>query len=56
MTNELLVYDGLDSEYAHKVINHAEKCLDGTVHRSRMEEFWSLLKRTMGGTFPRGVY
>jgi transposase-like protein len=51
MTDELLSYDGLDSEYAHKVINHAEKYVDGTVHTNRMENFWSLLKRTIGGTY-----
>jgi hypothetical protein len=27
MTDELLSYDGLDSEYKHKVINHAEQFL-----------------------------
>jgi len=51
MTDELLSYDGLDSEYAHKVINHAEKYVDGTVHTNRMENFWSLLKRAIGGTY-----
>ncbi len=51
MTDELLSYDGLDSEYAHKVINHAEKYVDGNVHTNRMENFWSLLKRTIGGTY-----
>ncbi len=48
MTDELLSYDGLD---AHKVINHAEKYVDGNVHTNRMENFWSLLKRTIGGTY-----
>ena len=51
MTDELLSYDGLDSEYAHKVINHAAKYVDGTVHTNRMENFWSLLKRAIGGTY-----
>lgn len=51
MTDELLSYDGLDSEYSHKVINHAEKYVDGNVHTNRMENFWSLLKRTIGGTY-----
>src|SRR5271165_4388977 len=32
MTDELLSYDGLDSEYRHKVINHAEQYVDGNVH------------------------
>jgi len=51
MTDELLSYDGLDSEYAHKVINHAERYVDGKVHTNRMENFWSLLKRSIGGTY-----
>jgi transposase-like protein len=34
MTDELLSYDGLDSEYAHKIINHAEKYVDGNVPRT----------------------
>ena len=51
MTDELLSYDGLDSEYAHKVINHAEHYVDGNVHTNRMENFWSLLKRSIKGTY-----
>src|ERR1035437_9557822 len=51
MTDELLSYDGLDSEYAHKVINHAESYVDGNVHTNRMENFWSLLKRSIKGTY-----
>ena len=51
MTDELLSYDGLDSEYAHKIINHAEKYVDGTVHTNGMENFWSLLKRSIKGTY-----
>jgi transposase-like protein len=51
MTDELLSYDGLDSEYAHNVINHAEKYVDGNVHTNRMENFWSLLKRSIKGTY-----
>lgn len=51
MTDELLSYDGLDSEYKHKVINHAEQYVDGHVHTNRMENFWSLLKRAIKGTY-----
>jgi transposase-like protein len=51
ITDELLSYDGLNSEYAHNVINHAEKYVDGHVHTNRMENFWSLLKRTIKGTY-----
>ncbi len=51
MTDELLSYDGLDSEYAHQVINHAEQYVDGAVHTNGMENFWALLKRSIKGTY-----
>lgn len=49
-TDALKSYDGLD-EYTHKVIDHAERYVDGTVHTNRMENFWSLLKRAIKGTY-----
>ena len=46
-------YNGLDdrSRYIHSVINHAEKYVDGNVHTNGIENFWSLLKRTLKGTY-----
>lgn len=35
----------------HKVIDHAEAYVDGTVHNSKLENFWSLLKRSIHGTY-----
>ena len=49
-TDALKSYDGLD-EYAHKVIDHAEKYVDGTIHTNGLENFWSLLKRAIKGTY-----
>jgi transposase-like protein len=49
-SDELLSYDGLD-EYAHQVINHAETYVDGQIHTNGMENFWSLLKRGLKGTY-----
>lgn len=49
-TDALKSYDGL-SEYTHKVIDHAEAYVDGTVHTNRLENFWSLLKRAIKGTY-----
>jgi len=43
-------YEGLD-EYTHAVINHAEKYVEGNVHTNGIENFWSLLKRTLRGTY-----
>jgi transposase-like protein len=44
-------YDGLASEYAHQVIDHAVKYVDGRVHTNGLENFWSLLKRGISGTY-----
>src|ERR1700722_14749040 len=49
-TDALKSYDGLD-EYAHKVVDHAEAYVDGNVHTNRLENFWSLLKRSIKGTY-----
>ncbi len=50
-TDALKSYDGLTQEYAHKVIDHAEKYVDGKVHTNGLENFWSLLKRGINGTY-----
>jgi len=44
-------YHGLDREYVHQVIDHAEKYVDGNVHTNMIENFWSLLKRMLKGTY-----
>lgn len=44
-------YQGLAAEYDHRVINHAEAYVQGRVHTNGMENFWSLLKRSLGGTY-----
>jgi len=50
-TDALKSYDGLTQEYAHKVIDHAEAYVDGRVHTNGLENFWSLLKRGISGTY-----
>jgi transposase-like protein len=37
--------------YVHKVVDHAESYVDGQVHTNGMENFWSLLKRALRGTY-----
>ncbi len=49
-TDALKSYDDLN-EYTHKVIDHAEAYVDGNVHTNRLENFWSLLKRSIKGTY-----
>jgi len=44
-------YSGLHVDYIHKVIDHAEKYVDGQIHTNGIENFWSLLKRGIKGTY-----
>ncbi len=44
-------YSGLHADYIHKVIDHAEKYVDGQIHTNGIENFWSLLKRGIKGTY-----
>ena len=37
--------------FAHQVIDHAERYVDGQVHTNGLENFWSLLKRGIKGTY-----
>jgi transposase-like protein len=50
-SDALLSYDGLSQEYAHQVIDHAEQYVDGKIHTNGLENFWSLLKRGINGTY-----
>jgi len=50
-TDELVSYWGLEEKFVHQVINHAEEYVRGNVHTNGMENFWSLLKRGLNGTY-----
>ena len=50
-SDALRSYEGLAGEYAHKVIDHAVAYVDGKIHTNGMENFWSLLKRGISGTY-----
>lgn len=51
-TDKLLSYKGLGEQgFAHEVIDHAEGYVRGQVHTNGLENFWSLLKRGLGGTY-----
>jgi len=41
----------MESEYAHKVIDHAVAYVDGQVHTNGLENYWSLLKRGLERTY-----
>jgi transposase-like protein len=50
-TDELKSYDGLEDSFKHQVINHAVEYANGNVHTNGMENFWSLVKRQLHGTY-----
>ena len=50
-TDALKSYDGMAKDYAHQVIDHAVAYVDGRIHTNGLENFWSLLKRGIGGTY-----
>ena len=50
-TDALMSYEGLATDYAHKVVDHAAQYVDGRVHTNSFENFWSLLKRGVSGTY-----
>jgi transposase-like protein len=44
-------YDNLRSRFVHEFVNHAERYVDGRIHTNGLENFWSLLKRGLRGTY-----
>jgi transposase-like protein len=50
-TDALASYDHLGVYYQHQVIDHAECYAKGEVHTNGLENFWSLLKRGIKGTY-----
>lgn len=51
-SDALLSYQGLnDQDFVHQTIDHAERYVDGQVHTNGLENFWSLLKRGLKGTY-----
>ncbi len=49
MTDEHGGYKGIDFE--HEIINHANEYVNGRIHTNGIENFWSLLKRGLNGTY-----
>ena len=52
-TDSAVAYDktAIANNYAHQIVNHIEKYVDGRVHTNGLENFWSLLKRSLNGTY-----
>lgn len=50
-TDALKSYDGLSADYVHGVIDHSVAYVKGQIHTNGIENFWSLLKRSIRGTY-----
>ena len=50
-TDAAVGYDHFSKEFVHKVVNHAVEYVKGQVHTQGLDNFWSLLKRTLRGTY-----
>jgi transposase-like protein len=44
-------YFGLEANFIHEMIDHAESYVEGNIHTNGIENFWSLLKRSLKGTY-----
>ena len=50
-TDALKSYEGLADKYEHQTVDHAKEYVLGDVHTNGMENFWSMLKRGINGTY-----
>jgi transposase-like protein len=51
-TDDAIAYSaGMNWRFVHDVINHSETYVRGRVHTNGLENFWSLLKRGLKGTY-----
>lgn len=44
-------YVGLEKEFVHETVSHITEYVRGEVHTNGIENFWSLLKRGLNGTY-----
>jgi len=50
-TDALMSYRGLETDFVHRVVDHAVEYVNGRIHTNGLENFWSLLKRGINGTY-----
>ena len=50
-TDQAVSYDTLHRRYIHDTVNHADTYVKGQVHTNGLENFWSLMKRNLSGTY-----
>lgn len=50
-SDEAPMYDNLQAQYVREVVTHTDEYVRGRVHTNGIENFWSLLKRGLNGTY-----
>jgi transposase-like protein len=50
-TDDSSGYDQLKRDFVHQIVNHAKEYVHGQVHTNGLENFWSLVKRSLRGTY-----
>jgi transposase-like protein len=50
-TDAAIAYESLGKTFVHEVVNHAREYVNGQVHTNGLENFWSLFKRNVRGTY-----
>jgi transposase-like protein len=51
VTDEATLYRNIPEGYEHEFVNHMHRYVRGDVHTNGLENFWSLLKRGVKGTY-----
>ena len=50
-SDQMVAYDKLKENYIHETVNHVDAYVKGEVHTNSLENFWSLMKRNLAGTY-----
>jgi len=50
-SDDAVAYDLLKQRYIHETVNHAVEYVRGQVSTNALENFWSLMKRNLSGTY-----
>lgn len=50
-SDQAVSYDKLKENYIHETVNHVDAYVRGNVHTNGLENFWSLMKRNLSGTY-----
>jgi transposase-like protein len=50
-SDQAVSYDKLRDHFVHETVNHTTEYVNGQVHTNCLENFWSLMKRNLRGTY-----